>query len=162
MNNNTKDWLPWLRGESLAIVLVTRRDDIALERRRDTLGPDLLLHLPKGKRPTGRLLGVEVRGALEDPPCRKRPKGCAIELSAKERARFADAPFPVCLFFFNVKTDDGYFGWICEPLPVEDPSVSVVFNPHPALQPLDDEQFDRIVRRVHAWYDARKTAAVKA
>lgn len=161
MKQETQEWLVEQRSENLAIVLLTERDDLTIERRPSDVSTDFLVGIKKGSRRTGRMIGVEIQGSLDSPRRGRQHDDFILRFPAGKFSRFHDAPFPICLFYFNVRTDEAFFGWIVEPV-TDSATAALRFQSTPRLQPLNEAALDEIIRRVHAWYDARKTAAVKA
>ena len=47
---------------------------------------------------------------------------------------FKDLPFPVCLFFFTLDNDKGYYRWILEPIIKEGNNVALKFNENQELK----------------------------
>ncbi len=68
---------------------------------------------------------------------------------------FKDFPFPVCLFFFILENDQGYYKWILEPKINEQKQVSLHFNKNDELKKLDDQEIANIISIVNSWYDQR-------
>jgi hypothetical protein len=68
---------------------------------------------------------------------------------------FKDLPFPVCLFFFILENDRGYYKWILEPQINEQKQVSLHFNENDELKELNDKEIANIISIVNSWYDHR-------
>jgi hypothetical protein len=66
---------------------------------------------------------------------------------------------PVCLFFFTMVNDKGYFAWLLEPVIVQG-QPRLAQKDVAECEEMDDHTVDRIVERVSAWYDASATAKV--
>ena len=70
-----------------------------------------------------------------------------------------DVYFPVCVFYFTVKDDKGYYTWGHEPV-IETGQAKLRSRTEADCHPLDDQSLAEIVSCVNAWYDAL-TASLK-
>ncbi|MBD2411085.1 hypothetical protein FACHB389_03080 [Nostoc calcicola FACHB-389] len=154
-----KTRVPWYierRAESLAIVYLTRRDDLIISQATPNQGLDFLITITKDGVYTGRLFGIEVKAT--DYTSRLSKDNDILKLD-KERLnrleKFQDLPFPVCLFFFILEEDRGYYKWILEPQINEQKQVSLHFNENDELKKLDDKEIANIISIVNSWYDQR-------
>jgi type I restriction-modification system DNA methylase subunit len=68
----------------------------------------------------------------------------------------AELPFPVCLFFFTLDKDQGYYKWILEPVIEEQGNSKLHFNQSHEFKKLTDEGIDNIISTVNRWYDSWK------
>jgi hypothetical protein len=64
-----------------------------------------------------------------------------------------DLPCPVCLFFFTLDNDKGYYKWILEPIIKDHNNVALKINENEELKSLNDEKIDDIIAMVNNWYD---------
>ena len=144
---STQPWYVEERAEHLAIVHLTARDDLVVQRRPMDFGPELLVTLSRDGGFSGRVFAVEVhaRTSGERPP-RLDPR----ELE-REHAVYRDAPFPVLMLLFDMRGDRGYFRWIKEPAD----GAMLRLADSVALAELTPEALDAIVERVDDWYDRR-------
>ncbi len=154
-----KTRVPWYierRAESLAIVYLTRRDDLIISQATPNQGLDFLITITKDGVYTGRIFGIEVKAT--DYTSRLSKDNDLLKLD-KERLnrleKFQDLPFPVCLFFFILEEDRGYYKWILEPKINEQKQVSLHFNENDELKKLDDKEIANIISIVNSWYDQR-------
>jgi hypothetical protein len=146
-----KVWYLEERAEALALVHLTRRNDLRVTKLNDDYGVDLLVEISRDDLPTGRMFGVILRARLS-------PR----ELSKFDQinTRFTqDVPFPLCLFAFVMENDAAYYRWIKQPLVSREGFHSLAFNHSEQLNPLTKESMDQIVHEVEQWYNAKAIQA---
>jgi hypothetical protein len=132
------------RARLLAFVVLTRRDDVVVDRGGSHLGFDYLVSLGSNGTPTGRVFGVHVEG---------RDVGQAALPLSRDPVEAEDAPFPVCVFLFMMEDDRGYYRWLKEPVVAR--GRSQLRKPADARWvDLDTAALGEIVGRVNQWYDA--------
>ncbi|QFS44080.1 DUF4365 domain-containing protein [Nostoc sphaeroides] len=152
----TAPWYIGKRAESLAIVYLTRRDDLIISQSTPNQGLDFLITITKDGVYTGRLFGIEVKATDSTSNLNKHNDILKLE---KNRLyllqKFKDLPFPVCLFFFILENDKGYYKWILEPKINGQKQVSLNFNEDDELKKLDDKEIANIILSVNSWYDHR-------
>lgn len=138
------------RAEDLAIVHLTRSSDLAIEHMKADYGIDLLVTILREQLPTGRIFGVEIKG--RDQAFQDIQREAVINLSRQEKNYFQDLPFPVCILFFTMADDKGYYKWL---------KYSSDSNQH--LNSLEQHQWrslneypiEQIIKEVNAWYDRK-------
>lgn len=140
------------RAESLAIVYLTRRDDLVVNRVVSPSGAaDFLVEVMREGESTGRVFGVRVRAfehAVERADELMVPLGGAA-------AAVSDAPMPYCAFVFTMQDDRGYFSWLKEPATTSRSGPGLKAVREARWRKLDDGGMDRLVASVNAWYDAQ-------
>jgi hypothetical protein len=144
------------RAEHLAVVYLTRRQDLVIERMTMTAdyGLDIFITILRDKLPTGRVFGVQVKG--QDKAFKDIQK-LSLPFTQNETNYFQDMPFPVCVFLFTMENDRGYYRWIRYSLAE---SNQVLRSREQELwHPLDEHEIGQIVDDVNAWYDAKSHAA---
>lgn len=97
------------RAQQLAIVYLTRRDDVRVIRNPMTAGPALLVSLLHHGQDLGRYLGVEAVGTVSERGLKRTEQITEVGPSVLNVATVHDTPFPVCLFFFTMQDDTGYW-----------------------------------------------------
>ncbi len=145
---------PWYltkRAEALAVVHLTRRDDLRVGRNVFDHGPDLLVSVVRDGAMTGRQFGVSLKARVTG----ARPPRVERASLQRERERYRDVPFPVCLFMFFMEDDAGFFRWIVEPT-MHGGEARLERGTRLSFEPLTTEALGRIVDDVNAWYDARE------
>jgi hypothetical protein len=141
------------RAEHLAIVHLTRSQNLAIERLNADYGLDLLASISRDESPTGRIFGIQVKGQDQALKGQQTPQ---FMLSPQEHQYFQELPFPVCILFFTMDDDRGYYNWI---------KLSHAANKH--LRPveadswkvLNDASIAQIVEEVNHWYDEKSHSA---
>ena len=119
-------------------------------------GLDFLITITKDGVYTGRLFGIEVKATDSKSNLKKHNDILKLDknrLSILEK--FKDLPFPVCLFFFILENDQGYYKWILEPKIDGEKQVKLHFNEDDELKKLDDKEIANIILSINSWYDHR-------
>lgn len=152
----TAPWYIGRRAESLAIVYLTRRDDLVISQPTPNQGLDFLITITKDGVYTGRLFGIEVKATDSTSNLKKHNDILKLDKSRFNRLeKFKDLPFPVCLFFFILENDQGYYKWILEPKIDGEKQVKLHFNEDDELKKLDDKEIANIISSINSWYDQR-------
>ena len=156
MAATTQPWYLEERAEALAILYLTRREDLLVRRQRAEDGIDLLVEIRRGGQSSGRLFGLLLEAQVSAMNENAHQKGQPLEDKLSERAeRF---PFPVCMFFFTMSNDEGYFQWVSEPFITEEGQPKLRTNTTDPLKKFTSEAFDHLIHRVNRWYDSLSTA----
>jgi hypothetical protein len=147
------NWYVEQRLRSLATIVLTRREDLAVteaEADQDE-GIDLIVTIRTRKEAALRKFGVILKGVADEVT---RERANAILKPALQALVVRAFPYPVCLFFFRMANDEGFYTWVAEPA-VTDEGFPVL-RPHAeaACTDLDTSALHQIVRQVMAWYDA--------
>ncbi|MBN3906792.1 MAG: DUF4365 domain-containing protein [Nostoc sp. NMS1] len=150
----TAPWYIEKRAESLAIVYLTRRDDLIISQPTLDKGLDFLITITKDGVSSGRLFGVEVKATVSTSGLIQHNDIIKLKTNINTYF-FRDFPFPVCLFFFTLDNDKAYYKWILEPNINESNNVCLIFNENKELKKLDDEEIANMISRVNSWYDQR-------
>lgn len=148
-------WYIGFRSEALAVVYLTRRDDLIVSQQQKDTGLDLLVTITQDGKYSGRMFGIEVKATAsssdliqEQDFFKVKNKKYNFNISF-----FKDLPFPMCLFFFTLDNDQGYYRWILEPVIKDENNVALKFNENEELKSLNDEEIDNIITIVNSWYD---------
>jgi hypothetical protein len=144
------------RAEQLAVVHLTRRDDLVVVPAHADYGIDLLVHIAKAGTRTGRIFGVQIaaRNAVKFVH-NGASEGQKVSISLPFSPAFSDLPFPLCLFVFSMENDEGYYRWILEPMIEADARPRLVLNEQNFFRKLTKIALDNIVQSVNTWYEAR-------
>lgn len=145
---------PWYyeeRAQSLALMYLSRRKDLAIKRQQDDYGLDFLVTILKGESYTGRIFGIEATSALDLTKISRFTK--------YQAALYNDIPFPICLFFFSMSDDKAYYRWIKEPVIDAENWPYLEMSQSQTLTALTNQELARIIAEVDIWYDKRNTAA---
>jgi hypothetical protein len=135
------------RAIQLAIVYLTRRDDLHVVRSQDECQPHLMVSLLEEGLPTGKYLGVVAKAIPYD-------DSQAIERTLRQANfdTFREAPFPICLFVFAMETDNGYWKWLRKP--IETPP-GLMFAYEAEWTPLNNTTLNNLLVSVKQWYEER-------
>lgn len=151
----TKAWYLEERAESLALMYLTRRKDLIVQRQETDYGLDFLITIGKGQAPTGRIFGLEVKAALSLGEVKKDEPEIPNRFTKHERSLYGELPFPVCLFFFTMENDKAYYRWIKEPVVETDKAPKLEIPKAKVLKSLGTAELNKIVSKVNRWYDKR-------
>ncbi|BAZ28236.1 hypothetical protein NIES4074_06670 [Cylindrospermum sp. NIES-4074] len=149
---------PWyikLRSNALAIVYLTRRDDLIVSQQQKGTGLDLLVTITKDGNHRGRIFGVEVKATVSSSELIQHQNSFRLKNIRHNIESFKDLPFPFCLFFFTLDNDKTYYKWILEPIVKYENDVTLKFNGNTVLKNLNDESIDNIITIVNRWYDSK-------
>ncbi|MEY3402926.1 MAG: hypothetical protein AN487_18975 [Anabaena sp. CRKS33] len=148
-------WYIGLRSEALAVVYLTRRDDLIVSQQKQGQGVlDFSVTITKDGNYTGRIFGVEVKATVSSSELIQHDDFFRLKNNKDKNLKvFKDLPFPVCLFFFTLDNDKGYYRWILEPIIKEGNNVALKFNENQELKNLNDQEIDNIIAMVNNWYD---------
>lgn len=164
--NNINTRLAEVRAKALLTVHLTARDDLAVEEVANASGYDFIIRIIKDGSLTNRMFAAEVKASVRDADLPR------VQLPAQQLLYYKDIPFPVCLFFFLMSNDRGYYRWLVEPtVSSGQPGLSfhvdeqalgskgrqfITFRPE-EFSELNLESLERVVNSVNAWYDARSS-----
>src|SRR5438094_7265538 len=98
----------------MAMVVLTRRDDLALSRPSEgDAGVDLLVDVRDRHNPGLRRFGVLLRGA--SPPATEKNLKTTFNSTLRAVRHLKHIAFPTCLLYFTMQDKQGYFAWLVEP-----------------------------------------------
>jgi hypothetical protein len=140
------------RARALALLLLTRREDLLIEEVKEDIGLDYLVRFPTKGKGGLRELGVAVRGAWA--AVTKAQADKALRLSMRVMKRHGSFVRPVCLFFFTMEDDGAWYIWVAEPVVSEDGKALLRSCDEPDCRQLDKRAFKEILARVDSWHDA--------
>jgi hypothetical protein len=152
--SKTEAWYVSQRAEALAMMYLTRRDDLVVSHPSVDYGIDLVVQLLENGAVSGRMFGVELKAADSSEDIQRRLRSALRGVVARQAAVFKDLPFPVCLFFFAVDRDVGYYAWVVEPV-AEAGALRVAASQAHEFRELNDESINEIVTEVREWYAAK-------
>jgi hypothetical protein len=69
-------------------------------------------------------------------------------------SRVQEFPYPVCLLYFTMEDNQGYYTWIAEPVLTGDGKPQLQMHATADCKKLDREALDKMVSQVDAWYGA--------
>ena len=152
-------WYIGLRSKALAIVSLTERDDLIVYRDTKDYDLDVLVSISKNGEDINRLFGVEIKAVKSTPKIIQNDAVFNIEGADVDvlQSRFKKCNFPICLFFFTLDNDNGYYKWISEPILDNENSNKLKLNPNPEFRKLTNEAINDIVSVVNQWYENQPT-----
>ena len=144
-------WFITERVRALAIVLLTRRADLAVTEAKQEYDLDLLVEI-KNRRSAVRRFGVLLHGTLS--PVDEQQANQVLRPVVQRFQRSEPPSFPACLFYFTMQDDQGYYTWLTEPVIREHGRPLLRVHDSASVGKLNDAGLAHIVQRVNAWYDA--------
>jgi hypothetical protein len=152
MSGESQEWFITERTRALAMVHLTRRDDLVIRNAPPGVGLDLLVGLTRKKgEQSVRQFGVFLRGTTD--PVTAADLDKRLRPAMKSFLRIGPFPYPVCLFHFTMDGDQGRYTWVAEPA-VTDDAARLVMHEAAHCRELDRAALDEIVVKVDRWYDA--------
>jgi hypothetical protein len=150
-------WYLEERAEQLAIVYLSRRNDVVITRQRDGSddGIDLLVSLLKTGTSTGRVFGIEVKALRSNRQIHPASQREEVRINLSKVGVPRDIPFPLCLFVFIMETDEGYYRWVKKPAYGLSKKPQLLLNEENTFRKLSTEAVNEIVLDVQGWYDRR-------
>lgn len=153
----TGTWYIAERAEQLAILHLSRRDDLVITHSSESgYGFDILVSISKDGKPTGRMFGVVIKAKKSLQSTLQKP--LAINEMSFDLGKMAlpkDIPFPLCLFIFEMENDQGYYRWIKEPVIDAENKAVLLAGQENAFKALTKEALDHIVGQINLWYEQR-------
>lgn len=150
-------WYLGERAEQLAIVYLSRRDDLVITKQKSGSddGIDLLVNLLKTGTNTGRVFGVQVKALMSNRQIQPVSPREAVRINLNKVRVPRDIPFPLCLFVFIMETDEGYYRWVKQPVYGLSKKPQLLLNDENTFRKLSTEAVNEIVLDVQGWYDCR-------
>jgi hypothetical protein len=146
------------RVHAMALVLLTSRDDLTVTEVGDNTGVDLLVSIRKEKLRAIEQFGVILRGTVQEA---NTPQVASQLLSAliPKNLRLEPLAIPICVFFFSMVGDPGYYAWLYEPATT---NGIARLRRHSKLEckRLVEESLEEIVDRVDCYSDALSKSLV--
>lgn len=153
----TEAWYLGERAEQLAIVYLSRRDDLVITR--EWAGSDgvidLVVNLLITGANTGRVFGVEVKALRSNRQIHPASQPDVVRINMSKVRVPRDIPFPLCLFVFIMETDEGYYRWVKKPVYGLSRKPQLLLNDENTFRKLSTEAVNEIVLDVQGWYDRR-------
>src|SRR4051812_22100120 len=97
------------RVRALAVVYLTRRDDLIVTEETADIGIDLWVTLNLEDKDGHRKFGVELRGVRTAVTAAHANN--VLYPSMQNMLRYGPFPFPVVLFFFTMDDNEGWYTW---------------------------------------------------
>ncbi len=153
MSARNSNWYISERTRALAVMHLTRRDDLVVkeEVREPDQVLDLIVEIVDPRKTGQRRFGVYLQGTPSTTTEEHANK--VLGISLRRFHGYGEVPYPFCLFYFTMEDSQGYFTWVAEPM-VDDGRPRLRYHEEAHCTQLDRDVLDRIVLRVNAWYDA--------
>lgn len=162
--NDINTRLVQLRAKALLTISLTARNDLAVEEVTADSGYGFIIRVSKNGSLTNRMFAAELKATAKDVDLPR------VQFSARQLLTYKDIPFPVCLFFFLMSNDKGYYKWLVEPtissgMPgltfcANEHSLeatgqqTITFRPQEFVE-LNPESLEGLVGSVNNWYETR-------
>jgi hypothetical protein len=143
----------------LALVYLTRREDLVITEEPAERELDLWVTLNTKGKERHRKFGVEVKGGWAAVTAGNVNK--ALQPTMRQMLRYQPFPFPVVLFFFTMENNEGWYTWVAEPVVSSGGEFEIVQHGEASCRPLNTEAIDEIVEAVDRWYDAFFAKAIR-
>ncbi len=140
------------RVRALAVVYLTRRDDLIISDETAEFGVDLWVTLNPEDKHGHRKFGVKLRGIWSAVTSGRPDKN--LQTTMQRMLRYGPFPFPVVIFFFTMENNQGWYTWAAEPVVSPGGNFEIVRHGEASCRPLNTEAIDEIVDAVDLWYDA--------
>jgi Domain of unknown function (DUF4365) len=147
-----QEWFIGERARALALLLLTRRTDLEVLETKDDYGLDFVVLVRQKKKSSARF-GVWLRGSKSSVDVEHANKVLRPSVRSFQRLGHYPFSFPVCLFFFTMEDEEGYYAWLMEPLIDPQKGVSLHVNEEADCKKLSNKALDEIVTRVQRWFD---------
>jgi hypothetical protein len=153
MSKNDQEWFVAQRSRALALMYLTRRQDLVIKEVTGTgIGLEWEVTLTReGREGSLRKFGALVRGAKN--PVTEKHLNNVLTPMMEGFSRAGQFPYPVCLLYFTMDDDQGYYVWVAEPA-VESGVPRLLMHTEAHCRKLDRVALDEIVALVDRWYDA--------
>jgi hypothetical protein len=149
-------WYLEERAEQLALLYLSRRNDLRVTKLHDDYGIDLLVEIYQDNHPTGRMFGVLLKAQVSQD---QEHEQIDTKISSGEMQSVKDLPFPLCLFVFVMDNDAAYYLWVKQPLVAPEGFPHLVINDVAQIKTLTKESINDIVQQVERWYEAKTIQA---
>ena len=152
MNGDFVKWFVAERGRALAMVLLTRRDDLVVKETREENALDLTVCIKTREDARNRSFGVYLEAAMT--PVLPDVADKQLKPVLRKVQSIGPFRFPVCVFYFTVKDDQGYYAWAYEPVVTAQGQPGLRAHQRAHCRKLNNESLEEIVAAVQRWYDA--------
>jgi hypothetical protein len=140
------------RTEALALILLASRPDLTVMNAPKNAGVDLIVSIDRKKVHSFNHFGVVLKGTAQEVP---NPQGArrALKSLVPRDLTHTSPSMPVCIFFFSMVADLGYYSWLREPV-LSDGLPRLREHLTLACERLGQESLQAIVDDVNSYFDA--------
>lgn len=152
MSKNEQEWFIAERSKALALMHLTRRQNLVVTSAGRDVGLEFIVSVakPEGEKSL-RPFGVFLRGTKS--AATEEQLNPVLRPTMQALQRLGQFPYPVCLLYFTMDDDQGYSTWVAEP-EVAGGAPRLLTHGVAHCRKLDRAALDEIVSRVDRWYDA--------
>jgi DNA-binding phage protein len=156
--NNEEPWYFSFRSEALTALYLTRRDDLTISKLEADKKIKFLVQIAQNSTISdiSRVFGVAVKGNVSSTNLVQEDELLKINIGLDNFKLLQNLNFPICLFFFYVDNNQGYYKWLLEPVTENVNNSSLKFNEENDFKIVTDSEIDNIVNLVNNWYDKHK------
>ncbi|HLP87590.1 MAG TPA: DUF4365 domain-containing protein [Nostocaceae cyanobacterium] len=158
MMKKEEPWYFSFRSEAIASLYLTRRDDVTICKQEKGQDINLIVTIAKDKSSISRVFGVIVKANVssENLVQKSDEEIFKININLTDFQTLLKLKLPICLFFFNVDNDEGFYKWVVEPVTENTKYSTLQLNEENRFKILTDAEINNIVDLVNVWYDKRK------
>jgi len=139
------------------MMILTRRTDLEVVEQNSNSHLDFLVRIVKDDFPSTRLFGIAVKGTTSI----VTTDGANQLLDAGfQGLRAQEFSYPVCLFLFTMKDNEGTYSWLVEPV-VEDDMPLLNVHSRADCRVLTASAVDTIVGQIDHWYEEFHTSITR-
>lgn len=151
MNTAFKEWFVTERAKALATVFLTRRADLLVGETKEENGLDYTVRIKTRDSVGDRPFGVCIAAGMN--PVTVEGANKPLKAVLEKVQALGPFLFPVCVFYFTVKDDQGYYTWAYEPVVTAEGQLRLAAHAKAHGNPLSNESLADIVFAVKRWYD---------
>lgn len=140
------------RATQLAIVFLTRREDLTVSGCSQAAALDLMVKLTSQKSQENRSFAVVTKGFVSEGKGRRSNRPERLYTNQQQLSELINTSLPVCLFTFNMIGDAGSWRWLLEPV-ADEAGKHLRINHDLTMAPLTNEVINTIVDAINYWYD---------
>ena len=145
------------RVRALTAVILTRRSDLTIAETKQSTGLDYHVFIDREDKPMRLAFGVLLRGVSSPMTAENANKVLGPTMGQFHGMR--KFTYPVCLFFFTMRDEKGYFSWLAEPILTE-AGPKLVHNDKAHCVNLTDEFLEEAIERIVGWFDAVESVLI--
>jgi hypothetical protein len=151
VTDESKAQLVGERARALATIILTRRNDLTIVDTKKDTGLDFHVYIDREDKPMRLTFGILLRGVSS--PVTVDHANQVLGPAMGQFQSMRKFTYPVGLFLFTMRDDDGFFSWLAEPV-VTGGAPKLVHHDKVHCIELTDDLLSQVVEQVVAWYDA--------
>jgi len=138
------------RSRAMMTIILTRRTDLTIRDTKQGTGLDHHIYIEREDKPMRLAFGLLLRGVASATTIAKA--NTILRPTMGQFQGMRKFTYPVCLFFFTMADDKGYFSWLAEPI-LGEGGPKLLHREKADCVDLTNEKLEEVVERVVAWYD---------